>query len=698
MDALTAAEFTERQRQRLAKDGLALPDGSFPIRNKTDLRNAITASADAEFPSEVRRHIEKRARALGAKSLLPEDWLEESAATASAQVAGLHVDDIVIRPRVTYEVVRVQPEYNMTASMQEQEEENQEEDNERYAEELCPSCGVTGSSKDGICAACGGAKHMTASAAGLAPLKPPRDWFYVEEPDEPTPLTVTADGRIFGHAAIWGSCHTGFPGRCTQPPPSPSGYSFFHLGQVETEEGEMVDVGRITMGTGHASLTASREQAAAHYDNTGMVAGFVRAQDGEHGIWVCGAARSDAPAEKIASLRAAAVSGDWRRPRPGQPMEMIGLLAVNVPGFPVPRAQAALAASAFGESIDALLAAGINAVTEEEAEAQLEVLLSLLDGSIDERIYSPAEKLMGGMTAALPFDESKHPRAPQGSRIGGRFIAVSSGKGQYQVLDKDTGETTAVKATSLRDAEVKVAQGVAKKETAALPTPIPEERFRSQLESRAKGIQSDIAGDFPDLDTGYETYITTNPANNRLVGLVYMGDAGHWFFDDLEGEVEMAAGSYDDLSWPVGFFAPSEKLMAQTAAAWDESKHPRNKATGRDGKRANSDGGKFAKSAQGAVATQDEKIADEMAEDVIEVRSIKAGDYFLSDGVLYERRAGEEFSGEINVRRMQVNNMEEGYNTTLSADEKVEPLRRDLVRIDEDTGLAEVVQRPEDGE
>ena len=224
---------------------------------------------------------------------------------------------------------------------------------------------------------------LTAAAAGMAPLAPPKEWFEMPEPDGPTPLTVTAAGQVYGHAAVWESCHTAFPGRCTKPPRSPSGYSYFHLGEVITEDGSPVAVGKITMSTGHASIVASPTQAISHYDNTGAVAAYVRASDGQHGIWVCGAARPDAPAEKVAALRAAAVSGDWRRPKPGSPMEMIGLLAVNVPGFPVPRSPLAnLVASGPAELVAeltdddmvlALVAAGIMVPEDEAGESAGEV-------------------------------------------------------------------------------------------------------------------------------------------------------------------------------------------------------------------------------------------------------------------------------------------------------------------------------------
>jgi hypothetical protein len=37
----------------------------------------------------------------------------------------------------------------------------------------------------------------------VAPLRPPKEWFTKDEANEPTPLTFTADGQIFGHLATW---------------------------------------------------------------------------------------------------------------------------------------------------------------------------------------------------------------------------------------------------------------------------------------------------------------------------------------------------------------------------------------------------------------------------------------------------------------------------------------------------------------
>jgi hypothetical protein len=183
-----------------------------------------------------------------------------------------------------------------------------------------------------------GAEPLTASAAGLAPVLPPAEWFRTPEPTEPTPLTVTKDGRVFGHMALWDSCHVGYPGQCVPPPRSQSGYAYFNLGEVECADGTRVACGAITLEALHADKRLSAEQAQAHYlEHTGMVGAYVRAVDGNLGIWVSGALRATLPERYARDLMGAKPSGDWRQTRPGGPLEMIGVHAVNEPGFPVPR-------------------------------------------------------------------------------------------------------------------------------------------------------------------------------------------------------------------------------------------------------------------------------------------------------------------------------------------------------------------------
>ena len=186
---------------------------------------------------------------------------------------------------------------------------------------------------------------LTASAVGLAPSHPPSEWFATPEADDPTPLTVTKDGRVFGHMALWDSCHTGYPGQCVPPPRSPSGYAYFNLGEVECSDGSRVACGAITLEALHADSDrpVSPDAVRAHYEHTGVVGAFVRAVDGRHGIWVAGALRASLSERHARDLMGAKPSGDWRQMRPGGPLEMLGVHAVNEPGFPVPR----LAASAL---------------------------------------------------------------------------------------------------------------------------------------------------------------------------------------------------------------------------------------------------------------------------------------------------------------------------------------------------------------
>lgn len=65
------ATFTADQRRELARRGIAMEDGSYPIRNASDLQNAINAFGRAGNKAAVARHIGKRARALGMSDRLP---------------------------------------------------------------------------------------------------------------------------------------------------------------------------------------------------------------------------------------------------------------------------------------------------------------------------------------------------------------------------------------------------------------------------------------------------------------------------------------------------------------------------------------------------------------------------------------------------------------------------------------------------
>ncbi|HSC27098.1 MAG TPA: hypothetical protein VLD67_07480, partial [Vicinamibacterales bacterium] len=208
------------------------------------------------------------------------------------------------------------------------------------------------------------ALHAVTASAGV--WKPPAAWFADPKLSLPTPITVTDDGRIYGHAAQWGSCHIGQEGVCVQPPHEDA-HPYYRTGEVACDDGSRVAVGQITVGTGHAPLHLGASPAAEHYDNTGAAVADVAVGNDAHGIWVAGAVRPGADPLKVYELQAAGqVSGDWRRI--GGQLRLVGLLAVNVPGFPVPKMRARVAS---GEP-QALVAAGRPTVAWGRSQSDVE--------------------------------------------------------------------------------------------------------------------------------------------------------------------------------------------------------------------------------------------------------------------------------------------------------------------------------------
>lgn len=77
-------DYSPEQRERMAKNGEALPDGSFPIADCADLKNAIQAFGRAKDKEAAKRHIKKRAKALDCDIDLPDDWnIEEKEPTVA---------------------------------------------------------------------------------------------------------------------------------------------------------------------------------------------------------------------------------------------------------------------------------------------------------------------------------------------------------------------------------------------------------------------------------------------------------------------------------------------------------------------------------------------------------------------------------------------------------------------------------------
>lgn len=312
-------DYSTETREKQAKAGEAMPDGSYPIANCADLANAIQAIGRAKDPAAVKAHIKKRAAALDCPDIsVPEKW----------------------------------------------------------------------------------------STAVLIAAGTPFPAKFFEDPrlPGPTPLTVTDDGHVFGHIALWGSCHIGNPegaNVCTQPPSSPTNYSFFNTHEVVTTSGR-VAVGRLTTNTLHAGARLAANDTVHHYEHTGAVGAYVRAGEDAFGIWITGAAHPEADVD---SLRAAPVSGDWRRI--GKGLELVGILAVNIPGFPVPRPQALVASG----DVVSLVAAGLGTVETQIARFQVAKMASRL-----------AREARSSYNGTMKFGYETQWRVPRGNPKGGQWI------------------------------------------------------------------------------------------------------------------------------------------------------------------------------------------------------------------------------------------------------------------------------------
>lgn len=73
-DNIDKRNYSPDARRRMATHGEAMPDGSFPIQNETDLRNAIQSVGRASNYAAAKEHIIRRAKEMGLTRILPEDW------------------------------------------------------------------------------------------------------------------------------------------------------------------------------------------------------------------------------------------------------------------------------------------------------------------------------------------------------------------------------------------------------------------------------------------------------------------------------------------------------------------------------------------------------------------------------------------------------------------------------------------------
>jgi hypothetical protein len=213
---------------------------------------------------------------------------------------------------------------------------------------ICP-CTSTGTPKQPT-------HGYLALTAAATPFTPDAAHFHNPQFTDLTPVTYNPEtGWIGGHIAAWTingqpSCHIGYADRCITAPRSGTDYFYFHQKPTLTTEG-VINTGLLTMDTGHADLQLGAAPAVAHYDNTGTMCASVRAGEDQWGIWVSGVVLPGLTDDQTTRLSLARFSGDWRTIN-GQ-VELVAILAVNTPGFPVPARR-----TTEGNTPYALVAAG----------------------------------------------------------------------------------------------------------------------------------------------------------------------------------------------------------------------------------------------------------------------------------------------------------------------------------------------------
>jgi hypothetical protein len=77
-EAIVKAKYNAKDLKRMAGNGQAMPDESYPVADEEDLHNAIRAvGRGGSSHNAIRRHIIARARSLGKSSMIPDNWASD---------------------------------------------------------------------------------------------------------------------------------------------------------------------------------------------------------------------------------------------------------------------------------------------------------------------------------------------------------------------------------------------------------------------------------------------------------------------------------------------------------------------------------------------------------------------------------------------------------------------------------------------
>lgn len=89
LGSLDKADLSTSGRRAAASAGAAMADGAYPIKTKADLRKAIRAVGRGNADhSAIRKHIIKRAKALGLEAMVPKNWNADGSVKDAAKAEG----------------------------------------------------------------------------------------------------------------------------------------------------------------------------------------------------------------------------------------------------------------------------------------------------------------------------------------------------------------------------------------------------------------------------------------------------------------------------------------------------------------------------------------------------------------------------------------------------------------------------------
>lgn len=414
------------------------------------------------------------------------------------------------------------------------------------------------------------------------PVTPPRSWFDPPSAEElqvvggrANQMSVGKDGRLFGIAAIRGTCHIGFSDQCVDVPRSVTDYAYFHTGEVECDDGSVVATGPIVIDTVHPSLRLAASDAQAFYADTGCALADVRMHDMTVGsqelVVYAGALRPTVSPTQLRTLRGSdGVSPDWRRI--GGNLEQVALLAVNLSGFKVPALVASGGVDADvvlpgqprvlidGERIQALVAAGAPVSSSEarftELAAQHEALLFELDDLRAAVAPVLAERRQARLSLAL--DRALAPRRARATAALDRLAAAMDATEQFAPAKRKSGWEAARKKHGEdawnRNGPKKGESGASKKTEAkktakakAAPAAGVAPRGRSEVMRDAQDANRDVQKLYRAAhEVGPDTVQPLDDLSDSLADVEYAAEQG------LAGEL---AGAYRNAAERAGIAA-----------------------------------------------------------------------------------------------------------------------------------------------